>query len=247
MTRNAVSLFACWALLASAAEAQYPPDTLTNLKVYPAGMRVEALLDSMAGFTRALGVRCNHCHVGQQGQPLSSYDFASDEKPAKAKARVMLRMVESINGEHLPKLATRREPPATVACATCHHGVAIPRPLQQLLLTAYDAGGVDSAETAYRALRERYYGAAAYDFGEVPLADVAGELGERGRLADAVRMAMLNVEFSPGSGFAHRQAAAAHVAAGDTASAVRSLERALAIRAEDGQARRRLEELRARP
>jgi hypothetical protein len=244
MKRRALGLLACSVLVASAAEAQYPPDTLANLKVYPAGMRVEALLDSMARFTRALGVRCNYCHVGQQGQPLSSYDFASDDRPAKAKARVMMRMVESINGEHLPKLATRREPPATVTCATCHHGVAIPRPLQQLVLVAYDAGGVDSAETAYRALRERYYGGAAYDFGEVPLADVAGELGGRGRLADAVRIAVLNVEFSPRSGFAHRQAAEAQIAAGDTASAVRSLERALVIRAEDGQARRRLDELR---
>ncbi len=244
MMHRAAALLSCSAVFASAAAAQFPPEKLTNLKVYAADIPVEALMDSMADFTRALGVRCNHCHVGQQGQPLSSYDFASDEKPAKAKARVMLRMVRSINGEHLPRLATRRDPPVTVACATCHHGIAIPRPLQQLVLTAWDAGGADSADAAYRALRQRYYGSAAYDFGEVPLADVAEELGERGRFADAVRMAVLNTEFSPNSGFAHRQAAEAHVSAGDTAAAVKSLERALEIRAEDGQARRRLGELR---
>ncbi len=54
----------------------------------------------MKGFTRALGVRCSHCHVG--GNPLSTYDFASDENPNKGRAREMLRMLNSIN-EHLQK------------------------------------------------------------------------------------------------------------------------------------------------
>lgn len=244
MRRLLPCLLAGATLTAPAARAQFPPTELTNLKVFPADVPVRELLDSMGGFTRALGVRCSYCHVGQQGQPLSSYDFASDEKPAKAKARVMMRMVAAINGEHLPRLAARRDPPIAVSCATCHRGVAEPRPLQQLVLAAYERGGVDSAEAAYRALRERYYGRAAYDFGEVALADVGAVLRDRSRFADAVRIALLNTGFSPNSGFAHREAAEAQLAAGDTASAVKALERALEINADDGQARRALDAIR---
>jgi tetratricopeptide (TPR) repeat protein len=220
---------------------QFPPEKLTNLKVFPADMPVRALIDTMAGFTRALGVRCPYCHVGQEGQPLSTFDFASDEKPAKEKSRQMLRMVADINGEHLAKLADRRDPPIPVTCMTCHRGVSEPRPLQQVVVAAYDRGGPDSAEATYRALRQRYHGRAAYDFGETSLAGVGAELRRRGKLADAVRFHRLNMEMLPSSGFAHRQAADAQLATGDTAAARTTLQRALAIDSTDAQARRALD------
>jgi len=223
---------------------QFPPEKVTNLKVFPADMPVRALIDTMAGFTRALGVRCPYCHVGQEGQPLSTFDFASDEKPTKEKARQMLRMVADINGDHLAKLADRRDPPITVTCMTCHRGVSEPRPLQQIVLAAYDRGGADSAEATYRALRQRYHGRSAYDFGETSLAGVGAELRRRDKLADAVRFHRLNIEMLPSSGFAHRQAAEAELATGDTAAARATLQRALTIDSTDAQARRALEAIR---
>ena len=247
MRRLAAALPLVLALARPAAAQQWPPERLKNLEVLPKDIPVRALVDTMARFTRALGVRCTYCHVGQEGDPLEKYDFVSDEKPAKEKARAMLRMVAAINGEHLAKLEARREPRVVVTCITCHRGVAEPRPLQQVLLTAYDAAGPDSAEAAYRALRQRYHGAAAYDFGEVPLADLGAVLRGRGKLADALRFYLLNTQFSPGSGFAFRQAAAAQVAAGDTAAAVASLRRALAINASDAQARQALQALGTKP
>jgi hypothetical protein len=99
----------------------------------------------------------------------------------------------------------------------------------------------------YRALRQRYYGRAAYDFGEVALADVAAALREKNRLADAVRFHRLNVEVSPTSTFALRQAAEAELAAGDSAAARTHLERALAINPNDQQAKRALDALRPKP
>lgn len=244
--RVATALLAA-AVGAHAAHAQFPPARATNLKVLPTTISMDALVDTMAGFTRALGVRCNYCHVGQDGAALETYDFANDQKATKEKARAMLRMVVAINDDHLARLAMRRTPPIVVACATCHHGIAQPRPLQQMLLIAYDAGGADSLVNAYRALRTRYYGAAAYDFGEVPLADVAVEIGRRGNLAGAVRIHVLNTEMSPASGFALRQAAAAQIALGDTAAAIASLERALTINPNDGQSKRSLDTLRKKP
>jgi tetratricopeptide (TPR) repeat protein len=235
------------ALAPSFALAQWPPERLKNVQVLPKDLAIRALVDTMAGFTRALGVRCAYCHVGGETTPFDFLDFSSDSMPAKVKAREMLRMVLAINRDHLPKLTDRRTPPIVVTCATCHRGVAQPRPLQQVLLTAYDAGGVDSTEAAYRALRQRYYGAAAYDFGEVPLADVASVLRVRGKLPDALRMHSLNIEFSPRSGFALRQAAGAQLAAGDTAAAVADLERALSLNANDSQARGLLDGIRRKP
>jgi hypothetical protein len=225
---------------------QFPPERLENVKALPPDISVRALVDTMAGFTRALGVRCTYCHLGREGEPLATYDFRSDDKPEKVKAREMIRMVARINSDHLGRLSDRREPAIVVTCATCHRGVTEPRPLQQVLLSAYDRSGADSAEATYRRLRERYYGSASYDFGEVPLADVATALRRRAQPADALRFNLLNVEFRPNSGFAHRQAAEGQLAVGDTAAAIASLERALSINANDPQARQRLNALRRR-
>lgn len=247
MRSPALLVLAGLVLCSSTASAQFPPDRLKNVKVLPADLPVRALLDTMGTFTRALGVRCVYCHAGAEGTPFSQIDFASDSNPVKAKAREMLRMVTAINGEHLTKLADRREPAIVVTCATCHRGVAQPRPLQQVIISAYDAGGADSAEATYRGLRERYYGRAAYDFGEVALADVAGTLRRREKLPDALRMHKLNTEFSPKSAFAWRQAADAQLAARDTAQAITSLEHAVELNARDAQAKALLEKLRAKP
>jgi tetratricopeptide (TPR) repeat protein len=181
--------------------------------------------------------------VGQEGAPLTSYDFAADDKPEKAKARVMMRMVKAIDGEYLTQLPSRSEPAVVVTCMTCHRGVSIPRPLDQVVLAAYDSGGVDSAEAKYNALRERYYGRASYVFSETALAAVSQSLLSRGKAADAVKLSALNTRLSPNSAFAFRQAADAQLAAGDTAAAVASLQRALAINPGDQQVKRTLDRL----
>jgi hypothetical protein len=91
-----VALLAASLLVASQAQAQagqFPPEKLKNLKVFPEDIPVRSLIDTMAGFTRALGVRCQFCHVGEEGKPLSTFDFVSDDKHTKLAAREMLRMV----------------------------------------------------------------------------------------------------------------------------------------------------------
>ena len=233
-------------LCASSASAQYPPKSATNLQVFPRDISIDSLLERMAGFTRALGVRCTYCHAGRDAQPLDSIDFASDVRPAKEKARVMLRMVVAINGEHLTRLANRRTPAATVGCFTCHHGIAVPRTLQQVLLAAYEAGGVDSVKTSYAALRARYFGRATYDFGEVTLVDVANVARSSGKIADALQLYQLNVEMVPTSTFALRSLAGGFLVARDTASAIASYERALAIDPNDNQSRAAIGRLRQR-
>lgn len=222
-------------LVPASLQAQFPPAATRNVKALPRDISVRALIDTMKSFTRALGVRCTYCHVGSEGMDLGQYDFVSDDKPAKVKARQMIAMVTAINGEYLSDLDNRRQPAIAVTCITCHRGVTEPRPVQQVVLSAYTAAGADSAITAYRALRTRYYGRAAFDFGEVPLVDVGDAIAESGKAADALRIYRLNTELLPGSGFAHRSLGGAALAAGDTASAIAAYEKALALNARDQQ------------
>jgi hypothetical protein len=79
------------------------PERAQNLKVLPEDTSPEKLRSIMFGFTRSLGVRCNHCHVGEPNAPLSTYDFVSDENPKKPVAREMYEMLADING-HLGEI-----------------------------------------------------------------------------------------------------------------------------------------------
>jgi len=180
-----------------------------NLKVLPKDIKGPELRAIMGTFTRALGVRCGGCHANKPGE--QRLDFASDDKPEKKTARVMMQMVDDINGKYISTLEDHSNPPIHVQCITCHHGISHPRPLADVLKLAYARGGLDSTRSRYSALRDRYYGAAAYDFGEVPLSDVALALADSGHVADATNLLALNVEMNPKSAFAQHQLAAGNV------------------------------------
>jgi hypothetical protein len=78
------------------------PEKPKNLRVLPKDWPGSRLRPVMVGFTRALGVRCSYCHKGEEGKPLSTYDFASDENPNKNRAREMYRMLGEID-DHMKK------------------------------------------------------------------------------------------------------------------------------------------------
>jgi hypothetical protein len=136
----------------------------------------------MRNITFALGVRCQFCHVGEEGMPLERFDFASDDKRTKLVARQMMRMVQEINRriDTLPAHDGHRHAAAQVTCTSCHRGVSRPVPLSEILVDAGTVGGADSALRAYQALRERYYGRDAYDFSESSLNVAAFRLGRAG-------------------------------------------------------------------
>src|SRR2546423_14283390 len=83
--------------LAAQAPGHWPPDSLINVKVIPKNTPVMQVVGMMRNFAGGLGVRCQFCHVGQEGMPLAQFDFAKDEKRTKLTARQMMRMVEEIN------------------------------------------------------------------------------------------------------------------------------------------------------
>jgi tetratricopeptide (TPR) repeat protein len=79
---------------AQAPQAARPAE---NLQYFPKDIPRAQLIQRMREFSFALDVRCQHCHSGGDGVSFEGVNFASDDKPAKVKARAMLRMVDQIN------------------------------------------------------------------------------------------------------------------------------------------------------
>jgi tetratricopeptide (TPR) repeat protein len=184
-----------------------PHEGFKNLKVLPETIKPEELRAVMGGFTRALGVRCLYCHVGEEGKSMQP---ALDDKPTKRKARDMMRMVNAINGTYLAGLESRSDPPVRVQCVTCHRGASTPRMLEDVLTATYEKGGMDSTLARYQALHDRYYGRFTYDFGEVPLVQAAHQI-EGQHPDDALRLLAFNVQQNPNSAFAKREHATAAI------------------------------------
>src|SRR5882762_33266 len=196
----ALGVLAAPAALVSQALGHFPPDSLINVKIIPKNTPVMQVVGMMRNFAGALGVRCHFCHVGQEGMPLGQFDFAKDEKRTKLTARQMMRMVEEINRrlDTLPEHAQMTSH-VEVTCQTCHRGVSRPMPLEQLIQETATSAGADSAARAYRALRERYYGRASYDFGEPTLDVAAFRLARAGKYDEAFAILRLNEEQFPAS------------------------------------------------
>lgn len=233
-----------WALAATLAVAEMAsaqvPDKFKNLQVLPKNIPKAELVQTMRGFAGALGVRCNHCHVGTNPANLDGYDFAADTKETKRVARVMMKMTREINTRLLPR--TGRKSLMTVQCFTCHHGVARPEQLQDVLSATIQKDGVDAALKQYRELREKHYGRAAYDFGAPTLNQLAESLAERD-VDGAITVQRFNLEVNPGIATSHSLLARLYLKKGDKASARAQFERAAALDPGEEFYRKQLEEL----
>jgi tetratricopeptide (TPR) repeat protein len=178
------------------AQGQPPPQ---NLQYFPKDIPRPQLIQRMREFSFALDVRCQYCHAGGDGVSFDGVNFASDEKPAKVKARAMLRMVDQINNNLLASLPSRAEPRVNVNCATCHRGLALPKSLQTTLLEITNTDGVAAAVAKYRQLRSDTMVAGKYNFGEWEINELARQLTEAGKTADAITILEMNGEFYPKS------------------------------------------------
>lgn len=217
-----------------------------NLQVLPKDIARPQLTATMRAFAMALGVRCNHCHVvtGTNANGQEDLDYARDDKETKKVAREMLKMVMDINGKYLPATGRTFTARNQVSCETCHHGMAKPRTLRAALAEAVEAKGVDSAVALYRELRERYFGAAAYDFTERSLVEAANELGRSDQHAAAITLLRLNLEHYPRSDQTYFSLAQHALQTGDTTAAVSALTEALEIEPDSRQYRALLSRLR---
>jgi len=229
------------------AHAQQPrfewPDRAKNLKVLPKNTSKEQLRDTMVGFTRSLGVRCPFCHVGQEGQPLTTFDFVSDQKPMKNVARGMVKMVRNVNKE-IGKMKVPELNRVEVQCVTCHRGRPRPMTLTEELRSVYASAGIDSTVARYTLLRDRFYGAGSYDFSERSLNELGSSLMSQSHPEDAIRILELNVQVNPNSSGAYASLGDAYAAAGKKDMAIQSYEKAVQLDPRNQGAEQKLRELR---
>jgi hypothetical protein len=104
--RRAVFILAVVAAFSAFAEQK-------NVKLLT-GLTDTELQRTMNMMRASLGTHCDYCHVGGE-----TWDFASDEKPQKQRAREMIRMVMDVNRGTF-------NGNATISCYTCHRGAIRP-------------------------------------------------------------------------------------------------------------------------
>lgn len=190
------------------------PEKPSNIQVLPKDWPGSRLQPVMTGFTRALGVRCSYCHKGEEGKPLSTYDFPSDENPNKERAREMLRMLGSIN-DHLKKIQPTGDKRVNMWCDTCHRGRPRPMTLAEELGEQYRMNGLEPALDYYADLKQKYYGRGAYDFGEDALNNFGYELLGKNDAVGAIEVLRLNAAQFPQSGNVWDSLAEAYMKAGN--------------------------------
>ncbi len=235
-------LTAALILIAGAAAAQIP-DKFENLEVLPKDTEKRQLVDVMKSFCAALDVRCTHCHVGEEGAPLSEVDFASDENHHKDVTRVMMRMVDAINNTHLPQTGKETAELVNVTCVTCHRGQSKPRSLEDVLSEAVVASGTEAALAKYRELRQRYYGSATFDFSAGTLIRLASQLAAAEMNPAAIAFLELNTELYPEEGMSYFFLGDLHARIGDKAKAIKNFEKAQELNPKNPIIKRKLEQL----
>jgi hypothetical protein len=238
------------------------PEKFENLQVLPKDIHRDTLTQIMRGFTMALGVRCQFCHVERTpaaGAPAAApgggggggggglnFDFHKDDRDNKIKARAMLRMVDSINTRFLASLPNRDTPATDVNCLTCHRGLSKPTAIETVLLATTERSGVDSAIARYRVLRNDM-ASGRYNFTEQPVSEVARRLSAQGKHADAIKLMEMLQEFYPNSVNIDFGIAELYIAAGNRDAAVARYRAVLAKNPNDRRAQQALQRLGVQP
>jgi hypothetical protein len=241
---------------------QAPPE---NLQVLPKDMPRAQVTNVMRSFTGALGVNCAFCHAEREGAPAANpnaapagggpggggggppLNYALDNKDQKKTARLMLKMVDSINNVYLKMMPTRdASAPVPVNCYTCHRGVSKPMTIDMVLAQTIEKNGVDSAIARYRALRTDV-AAGRYNFTETPVTQAAQRLAASGKHDDALKLLQMNFEFNPTSANVDYEIADVLVAKRDSAAGIARLRSILQKNPQDRRARARLTALGVTP
>src|SRR5262249_43441365 len=97
---------------------------MKNIQVLK-GMPESQLLPVMHLMRTALGVRCDFCHIAENGK------YQLDDKPAKQTARRMIQMTFEINKANF-------NGQTEVTCNTCHRGSTRPVAMPAIGQAAFD-------------------------------------------------------------------------------------------------------------
>ncbi len=215
----------------------------------------------MQSIATGLGVQCGYCHMqnaqnaapqggqagrggrgGRGGPP--PFDFASDEKPQKKAAREMLLMVRDINTKVAAAVGKPADTVTRVTCVTCHRGVAIPKPLADILDQTTTEKGTPAAIAQYRDLRKKYFGAEAYDFSESSLVNYAQRATAANHPDEAIAWLQANLEYFPLSSPSYAGLSRAYQRKNDKDAAMKNMEKAVELDPQNAPLKGQLEQLR---
>lgn len=194
------------------------PEKPANLQVLPKDWPGSRLRPVMGMFVRGLGVTCSYCHVGTEGRPLTTYDFASDNNPNKNRAREMFRMLGSIN-DHLKNINPSGDKRVGMGCNTCHRGRPRPMTLAEELGEKNRQQGAETMIAHYKDLKENFLERGAYDFSERSLNNFGYELLGSNDITTAIQVLTLNSEQFPDSPNVWDSLAEGYLKAGDLGKA----------------------------
>ena len=108
-----VALLMGWASGRAGAQADKPAEQMSkNIQVFK-GLPASQLMTVMQFMRASLGVRCDYCHIAENGK------YWMDDKPAKQTARRMIQMVREINRANF-------DGQPVVTCNSCHRGQTTP-------------------------------------------------------------------------------------------------------------------------
>src|SRR5436189_1660263 len=107
-----------------------PANEYTNLKVLPKNISSKNLSRIMIDdFEDGLGVSCGFCHAEEKDS--HKLDYASDAKPEKKIARLMMQMTIGINKNYFKlKHPLIGDSTLVINCTTCHNGQPHPGDLE---------------------------------------------------------------------------------------------------------------------
>jgi len=132
-----------------------------------------------------------------------------------------------------------------VQCVTCHRGVAIPKQLVTIMMETSAKDGVNKAVQQYQELRKQYYGAQAYDFGDVTLFNAATQSLAANKPDDALAFAQLNLAYYANSARTYQVMAQAYQRKMDKDKAIQSLEKAVQLDPNNQGLKNQLQQLKA--
>jgi tetratricopeptide (TPR) repeat protein len=140
----------------------------------------------------------------------------------------MYRMLGEID-DHLKKIEPSGDKRVNMWCHTCHHGRPRPMTLDEELSEQYRKKGLQAALADYADLKKKYYGRAAFDFGEGSLNVFGYTLLEGNDTKEAIQVFKLNAEAFPDSANVWDSLAEGYLKAGDARKAQENYEKALKL------------------
>ncbi len=210
--------------------ARPPQPAPKNLKILPKDWTRSQVVDVMKTWTSDLGVRCQYCHVGQEGQPFSEWDFAADDKDTKRRARDMFQLLDEINHRLGGLSNLHGTGPAPLAtCGTCHRGVSRPRRIEDVFEETRATAGMDAAIKQYREMRTESSVSGSYDFSARPLVREAHRRMDAQDGAGAKQILDLTLDLGLDGLMVRMTRVQAAMAQGDQAGALAELDKAAAL------------------